>query len=385
MTVRRLASFALIAAASASAGGCAASRVGNMPAPGMMADRAPLAPSIADSVLRHNRNAELVQSVEATPTVALRSRMSGSTSGKMVFERPHNFRFVVKRNSLSTGPLADLGSNDDEFWFWASDKEDRNVYVARYDAPPNPGGSSLAFQPDWIIEALGLREIPDEEVRQIKTSPGTPGSGNVIWTHTRTTLQGEPIKKITVLDRNGQIVQHQFFMPGLATPVAIASPSGSMNVVLAEQPSRTVRMPEKIKLRILPADPKGAPLEMELALNDVKLNQPIDQARRDDLFSLPQIEGSTITRLNEPDPRAALSPDARQPRTRQSLNTPPAGAGVELGAPSPVGTDGAFFQKRDPMPIEADLAAGAVVGTPVPRPVEPAPLRSANRNDIPYE
>lgn len=393
MKVRRLASFALMAVATA--GGCAASRVGQLPPPGPMAARAPESPAISEVVYRHNRNAALVQSVEAQPSVSLKSRISAGTTASMVFERPHNFRFVVKKGSLSAATVADLGSNDDEFWFWANDKEDHNVYVARYDAPPNPGSSELAFQPEWIVEALGLREIPEDEQRQIRVADG-PQPGTVSWTHGRTTLRGEPIRKVTILDaRTGQVLQHHFYAPNAKKPVAVAQPIGMKAFATAEEPGRTVRMPQRIHLTLATSEPKGSPVEMDLVLNDLKINAPIaEERRREGLFAVPEIAGSQVVRVDQAPRRASGEADETQgtrPRTRQSLPAPPAGSGVELGPPAPIGADEAYLKRSDPLPLEPDLgrdseeALGAVVGSPVPRAPEAPAARFARRGAVPYE
>src|SRR3954470_10557112 len=123
--VRCLASIALVGAACAGLGGCAASRVGRTPQAGLNNVRpAANSPAVADLVERHNRNARLVSSLEAAPSVSAKSRLSGGGGGRgnMVFERDHNFRFVVE-GGIGSKHYADIGSNDDEFWFWADDKQ----------------------------------------------------------------------------------------------------------------------------------------------------------------------------------------------------------------------------------------------------------------------
>ena len=392
MAQSRLAPIALMALASAS--GCAASRVGQAP-PRVLTERpAPASPDISEMVYRHNRNAEQVTSVEAVPSVAISSRLrgGGSTTGKMVFERPHNFRFVVNRTGMSTGRMADIGSNDDEFWFWSGiDKDNSDVYVASYEAPTASGGYDLPFQPDWIVEALGLREIPPEEEHGIRTSAG-PEPGTIAWTHHRTSLRGEPIQKVTILrEDTGEIVEHRFYNAGSRIAAATARPSQVKPVATDVNPNLKVRIPQKIHLVLAALEPKQSPVVMDLNLSDLRINAEIAQARRDDLFAVPQIAGSEIVRLSEIDAPGrdtqALAP-RRDSRTRQSLPAPP--TGVRLGEPAPLKADDAYLKRSDPMPIDADdLGANAnpegmegVVGTNLPRGSSPAPVARYARREV---
>ena len=87
----------------------------------------------------------------------------------MALERPRNFRLQLTHFNDSK---ADIGSNDEEFWFWVLNPKDRSIYWCNYD---DLESSSLAvtYQPDWIIDALGLKPISPEEA---ETDPGEEGT-----------------------------------------------------------------------------------------------------------------------------------------------------------------------------------------------------------------
>src|SRR5437868_551398 len=132
MSARRLAS--IVIAASAASVGCATGRIGHLNRPEVLAPAAVATVPVADIVARHNRNAAKVTSLSAVPTVSVSAStsriaaMGGGASGMMTFERPHNFRFRVTRGMGR--PVADIGSNDDEFWFWGDDdKNDSRIFV----------------------------------------------------------------------------------------------------------------------------------------------------------------------------------------------------------------------------------------------------------------
>lgn len=221
--VRRPVLLAVVAAGLA--GGCATGRVGPFSSKSDVAADRP-APGIAAVVESHNQNAEKVTSLEATPAVTGKmGRFGGSLRGNLVFEKPRNFRFVATP-TMSSKPEADFGSNDEEFWVWMNDRNpaDRAVYVCRYDAETT-GTAELPFQPEWVVEALGFRPISPAEERQIRVRPGDR-PGTVVWVHNRTTSSGEPVQKATLLDaRTGQVLRHEFYMPGGKTPVATVTPA----------------------------------------------------------------------------------------------------------------------------------------------------------------
>lgn len=391
MTVRRLASSAVLFAAVS--GGCAASRVGHSYRPEALAERPQVldAPDKAQVVSRHNRNAQQIESLSAAPIVSGKFGMRGAgTRGLMTFERPQNFRLRVE-SGFGGKPEADFGSNQDEFWFWSS--SDKNVYVCRYDsAPPAAGDDQLAFQPDWIVEALGLREIPEAEAKQIKVTAG-PRPNTVTWTHLRTTSGGQTVKKVSIVDRSGQIVEHQFFIPQRKGPIATASSVGTKEVAPVDDPAHTVRVPQKIHLKLAPEDPRATVVEMDLTLNNLKINAPIASEVRTSLFAVPTIPGSPIYAIGGQADPAARRAATNRPRgeVRQSSPSPEAGAGAELGAPSPVGTDGAFLRRSDPMPLSADLGRRGediepqrLVGVPTPQPPDNPADRLTRGESAPY-
>ncbi len=142
-------------------------------ASGLSAKPAPPVPGVSltatEAIERHNLNAARVQVLEARPRITVSSPgMNGSADGRMALERPRNFKLTIEH--MAKGQIADLGSNDKEFWFWAQSKKDNNVYVCSYDEIDR-SPLSAAFQPDWIVEAMGLRTISREEARQM-TSKG---------------------------------------------------------------------------------------------------------------------------------------------------------------------------------------------------------------------
>src|SRR5262249_16893173 len=146
-------------------------------------------------------NAERVQSLRAFPEVTVTftepngRKQSGSVNGRLAMERPRSFKLLLKSHVAEE---ADIGSNEDEFWFWNRRNEEKAVYVCHYsEAGDSPLPGSL--QPDWIVEALGLREIPPQDEKRIIVRRGQQ-PGTLVLTDKRTSPLGETTYKVTVVD-----------------------------------------------------------------------------------------------------------------------------------------------------------------------------------------
>src|SRR6516162_11552081 len=130
-----------------------------------------------------------------------------SVGASLYVEAPRNFR--LKAHSLA-GDEADLGSNPEHFWFWNKRNEERYVFRARHDEPPEKMRRvPIPFQPDWIIEALGVISIDPQEVTM---QPGQPGSNTVWLVADKVSPQGLKIRKCTLVDTcQGVIRQHAVY------------------------------------------------------------------------------------------------------------------------------------------------------------------------------
>ncbi len=159
-------------------------------------------------VAEHNRNAELIKSVTAKPSIGVAGRMTRTRAdGWLALERPRNFKLELR----SMGDKkADMGSNDEEFWFWVQNDKDRAIYWCRY-SELNASALVLTHQPDWIIEALGLQPITREEAAQITAKKGTEaGTTALVFPATRS--GGERYTRMMVVwDKTRRIKEHRIY------------------------------------------------------------------------------------------------------------------------------------------------------------------------------
>ncbi len=341
--------------------GCRADGTGSLslhPRPAL----APTSFDLDEFVAEHNHNASKIKSLEARPSigVAMEKRHQFHVDGRLALERPRNFKLELAHYNVTK---ADIGSNDEEFWYWVVNKEEPYIYWCRY-AEVESSDLAVTFQPDWIIEALGLKPITPEEAATVKVRRGEePGTTVVTFPTVRN--QGEPYsREMIVSNKERTIKKLRLFSEAQKPRVLIAEAMPSNYQAYSEGST----LPQRLKLEW-----KREQLELDVSLKEVKVNQ-FDHARSAELFTEPDRVGYQRKNLAE------LSRGARQERrtTRQTLPPPETRNGVELGRPSPMkdqeetpGASLGSWSSRS-LPTFDDL-----VGSPTPRPPSSRPAQPA--------
>jgi hypothetical protein len=392
MKSHRPAAYALMTALLLALAGCRTAGIGNLARQAPPFSKTVETETAADLLVDHNLNAQKIQSVEAKPSVsgANRGRVIPGAGGKLMLERPRNFRLVLTA-TLSGTDVADIGSNDEEFWLWFKDNPDKALYFCKYDQSgesPLPAG----LQPDWIIEAMGLRVVPDDEAAGIEVAPGKDGRTWVL-TQRRKTPKGEAFYKETILSESTRrIVEHRILAADHKTLLARAIVYGyTMYTIPSVSGGGGGGSDEKVYL------PKEMRLEMsrekmalDVSMSDVKVNR-FDPKRRTALFVEPVYEDFARVNLAErigiasgSSPASSAPSSSAATTVRETIPSPP--PRVRLSNPAPIGTDGARRNRRDPAILAADLppsyARGVeeVVGPPLPTVAEPSPADLVGRS-----
>ena len=321
-------------------------------------------------ISEHNRNAEMIQSLEAKPAIKVAAgRRAFPVDGRMALERPRNFRLEL---SSKLGNAADLGSNDEEFWFWVSNREDPSIYWCKYaDLETSP--LAATYQPDWIIEAMGLKPISPVEADQIRTQPGPdPETTALIFPATRNRTENYT-RVLVVSNRERRIKQLRIHAANESKAlIAQAEPGDYKDYPAhADKPGsaqETCYLPERLVL-----DWKRDQLKLDVMLREVTLNQ-FDPARASALFVEPELEGYKRRNLAE------LGRGARQ-RTTTRQTMPPPDNGVRLGRPAPISDNDlvvpnlgrATGRQPGPSPTSSPVPAfEPLVGAPLPSaPISP--------------
>jgi hypothetical protein len=237
-----------------------------------------------DIVMHLNENTHKLRGWKTTRArIATHGNMLVPRVDAMIYiESPKNLRLVAE-NPMG-GKEVDLGSNDKQFWFWVRRNEDRQVIVASHDLDPERMRKfPFPFQPDWIMETMGVIEInPDEE---LTVQPGPQGSYLVSLIAERASPQGFKVRKVTVVDRrSGLIVEHSLW-DARSQLIAKAALSGH-----ARDKSNNAWIPMKIELEW----PK-AQLGLTMTLSDVDVNP---QHFPKDTWTLPRFPNYEIIDLS---------------------------------------------------------------------------------------
>lgn len=249
------------------------------------------APTAEQLVKYLNDNARRVQGLECRD-LDIDARQGGQVvglNGTMVCQQPRNFRMQAK---LLGQPAVDLGSNDQEFWYWIS-KVEPVPYVFHCSYEDFGRGNvrmPFPFQPDWVIEAMGIApydETKKYEVRETQTT--------VELIERAASPQGQPVRKVTVFSRgtaSGARPQVSAHLLQDAAGKEIAS--AHISEVRYDNASGAV-LPRRLQL-VWPSEK----IEMKLTLDGVKV-APIDPQRSAAIFNRQTLKSLPSYDLARPD------------------------------------------------------------------------------------
>jgi hypothetical protein len=151
-------------------------------------------PTAEELVAYLNYNARKVQAVQSNRVeIDCKQGNQGiGLDGLMVCQKPRNFRLKAR---VVGQPAVDIGSNEQEFWYWISKNEPPYVYHCSYEELARGVRLQFPFQPDMIVAALGMAEYDPNKKYEVK-----PNDKTIELIEQAVSPQGQPIKKITVFN-----------------------------------------------------------------------------------------------------------------------------------------------------------------------------------------
>jgi hypothetical protein len=161
------------------------------PAPPTAVGGAPKADNLVSYL---NRQADLlatIQSEDVDLTVTAQGKRLPGLRCFMVCEKPRSFRLT---GAAVGTDYVDIGSNNDQFWFWVKDGEAPPLYYCSYVDYEKGVKLPLPFQPEWVVQALGMAKYDPNKPYKIEAK------GNTYELIEETTIQGMPVKKITIFN-----------------------------------------------------------------------------------------------------------------------------------------------------------------------------------------
>lgn len=142
-------------------------------------------------------------------------------SGSLAVEKGRKVRLVV---SSPLGNEVDLGSNEERFWLWSKRMEPEFVTCRHENLDVARQALGVPFEPEWLMEALGVAPIPSSGV----TMELDPGKTQARLVQHVTSAHGQPLRRVMIVDlRKGHcvVVEHSLY-DNFAQPLAIAKLSG---------------------------------------------------------------------------------------------------------------------------------------------------------------
>jgi len=215
----------------------------------------PASPSVEQVVDVVNRNSSGIQSFSTN-----RASISGagfpSLTASIAFQRARRFRLQA---GTGFGAELDLGSNDDLFWFWVKRSQQPGVYYCRHDQFATSQARQITpFEPQWLIEALGVVEFNGSLPQHMKFLPNDRVQIETI----RDTPEG-PVSKITIVDGSqGWVLEQQVYdVRGRLVARSIASGH-------RRDPMTNLVMPTVVHI-----ESPQAQLSMRIDLGNVEINR----------------------------------------------------------------------------------------------------------------
>ena len=243
-------------------------------------------PSAEQLVAYMNQNAQLVQSIKSTRLEidAKEGREGVGLTGTLFCQKPRDFRL---RATLMGQPAVDIGSNNDEFWFYISKGPDQDgvarVHYCSYnDMAAGKARMPFPFQPDMIVAALGMGEYDPKKEYTIREDAKTYS-----LVEQAVSAQGDRVQKVTVFNRvqvgpgKPQVLAH-ILLDDKGNEICRAS---VLEVQTVQIDSKKVALPQRVQLIWRPQQ-----IEMTMRLYDTQVNS-IDAPHAAKLFSRADLSG----------------------------------------------------------------------------------------------
>jgi hypothetical protein len=160
-------------------------------------------PDVVGLVAYLNANAGRIQTVRVDDMSidATMGNQSIALQGVLLAEKPRQAQdapnFRMKASFFGKNEV-DIGSNANEFWFWALRNPDPYQYFCRYQdlRSGRVDQLPLPIQPEWVLEAFGLGPYGPADKYKLEVD----GKKVIRLVERTTSPQGKPLRKVIVMN-----------------------------------------------------------------------------------------------------------------------------------------------------------------------------------------
>ena len=214
--------------------------------------------------------------------------------GHLMSAQPRNFRLVGGGKIVNSKVI--IGSNSDQFWMYVAAPGDEPTYVfashSDFDAGRAQMPNNIPFEPDWVMQALGMTKYAPPPAVQYTVTPNLrERTYTLSWP--ATTPSKVPVVKEVVFNHTATGSR-----PVVRKHV-IRDAKGHKEIASAEildvetAPDGVVQYPTHVVLRWAEQD-----FKIDLSLRGAQVNQlPPDESARQAIFKRPDIPGSNPINL----------------------------------------------------------------------------------------
>ncbi|MBL9164733.1 MAG: hypothetical protein JNL18_18535 [Planctomycetaceae bacterium] len=294
-----------------------------------------------------NANAARIQSIQTNNASITVPGMPGIPllGGKIAAQRPGRFHLVA--GTALTGDEVDMGSNDQQFWFWVKRNEPPALFYSRHDQFAGSAAQRMMpIEPQWLLDAIGFAEFRPGDAH---TGPTALGSGRVEIQSVMQTRTGRLTKR-TVVDATRALVleQHVYDQQGTLVASAVAKTHKYYDKL-------NINLPDDVEIRI-----PASELSLSIAMGTVEINTLGENPQ---LWTMPSKPGVPLVDLGASQANAATPRMGDQITDANWYGPGPAVGQIQTGA-SPVS-----------VPIAPPVAAYTTPSqtTAAPQRITPAP------------
>ena len=222
-------------------------------------------------------------------------------SGSLAVQTPRNFRLQAGLSRF-TGQDLDIGSNQNQMWFWTKWHPEPAVYhVQHHQFETSAARQLIPVHPKFLIEALGVVYLDPKGIHE---GPFQVGDNRLqIRSIVRSAQTGEEMVRVTILDNKYGWILEQVLQDSRGQ---ILAKSVSQEHRFYED--HGVSLPHRIDITLGPGQPNEMAFHMKV--NQYNLNSLMGNPEQ--LWSKPNIGGAPHVDLANPHGSAPNRPSASQ-------------------------------------------------------------------------